>query len=80
MLMTLFCVCAARSKKQEFIEKLKQLQRKLEQSGYGDTDVVHTANIRRMNLLADAYRFIMGTSAKTLRRRRLNVCWDREEG
>ena len=73
-------VCVARSKKQEFIEKLRQLQRKLEQSGYSDPDCSHNANFNREKLLADAYRFIMGNTAKELRRRRLNVHWGREEG
>ena len=70
----------ARSKKQEFIEKLRELQRKLEQGGYGDPDESQNASFGRETLLADAYQFVMGTSAKDLRRRRLNARWDREEG
>ena len=70
----------ARSKKQEFIEKLRELQRKLEQGGYGDPDESQNANFGRESLLADAYQFVMGSSAKDLRRRRLNVHWGREEG
>ena len=73
-------VCAARSKKQEFIEKLRQLQVKLERGGYSDSDSTQNANFTRKNLLGDAYRFIMGTSSKDLRRRRLNVHWGQEEG
>ena len=70
----------ARSKKQEFIEKLRELQRKLEQGGYGDPDEAQNASFGRETLLADAYQFIMGSSARDLRRRRLNARWDREEG
>ena len=70
----------ARSKKQEFIEKLRDLQRKLEQGGYGDPDEAQNASFGRETLLADAYQFVMGSSAKDLRRRRLNARWDREEG
>lgn len=74
------CLYAAQRKKQEFIEKLRQLQRKLERGGYSDADYTQNANFHRTTLLADAYRFIMGTPAKDLRRRQLNVHWGREEG
>ena len=74
------CLVVARSKKQQFIEKLRQLQHKLEQSGYSDPNSAHNANFHREKLLANAYQFIMSNSAKDLRRRRLNVHWGREEG
>ena len=76
----LLSLSLARSKKQEFIEKLRELQRKLEQGGYGDPDEAQNASFGRETLLADAYQFIMGSSARDLRRRRLNARWDREEG
>ena len=37
-------------------------------------------SVRRENLLEDAYRFIMSTSAKHLRAQRIYVSWDEEEG
>ena len=67
-------------KKQQFIDKLRDLQRKLERGGYSDADYTQNANFNRTSLLADAYRFIMGNRAKDLRRRRLYVHWGREEG
>ena len=40
----------------------------------------HSFQVKRDSLLQDAYRFIMGTPAKKLRRQKCNIKWDMEEG
>lgn len=41
---------------------------------------MYRISVRRDRLLEDAYRSIMGASAKSLRVKRCNVMWDEEEG
>jgi len=68
-------------KERAFIDKLQALQRKLDHNGYASPDyLAQNVSIRRDHLLEDAYRFIMGSSAKQLRKKKCNLRWDREEG
>jgi len=68
-------------KERAFIDKLQALQRKLDNNGYASPDyLAQNVSIRRDHLLEDAYRFIMGSSAKQLRKKKCNLRWDREEG
>ena len=41
---------------------------------------IHRVSMRREHLLEDAFRFIMGTKADRLRRKKCNITWDTEEG
>ena len=42
--------------------------------------LILSMDVNRDSLLKDAYKGIMGSSAKKLRNRRLNISWNKEEG
>jgi E3 ubiquitin-protein ligase HECW2 len=66
-------------KSETFLPKLQQLQSVLDVNGYAKYGE-QNLNVRRTHLLQDAYEFLMGKQAKSLRVKKCNVSWDEEEG
>lgn len=76
-----YIVSDAKLAKQDFINKLKRLQSKLDRNGYGEgSGRTHEVTIDRSKLLRESYTFLMSTSAKRLRSSRCSISWKGEEG
>ncbi|XP_075237322.1 hecw ubiquitin protein ligase isoform X2 [Lycorma delicatula] len=66
--------------RRDFEAKLRNFYRKLESKGYGQGPGKLKLNIRRENLLEDAFNKIMGASKKDLQKCKLYIQFDHEEG
>jgi E3 ubiquitin-protein ligase HECW2 len=66
--------------KRDFEAKLRTFYRQIKSAGYGKGPAKISLNVRRDHLLEDAMNTIMSTTKYRLRRSRLEVSFDKEEG